>query len=114
MGERTRSVSCLHHQVSSQNLREKFPASVNRQIDELCAGGEAGTEDPDLNDLTDIPYITIDNDNSMDLDQAMHIAPVNTKSGDRVDKKTTTLAHLPRRLLPHRLNYIARRGGGDR
>ena len=65
----------------SLNLRESFPASVNRQVDELCAGGKAGTDDPSLKDLTALPYITIDNDNSMDLDQAMHIEPLTAKEG---------------------------------
>ena len=65
----------------SLNLRESFPASVNRQVDEFCAGGKAGTDDPSLKDLTALPYITIDNDNSMDLDQAMHIEPLTAKGG---------------------------------
>jgi len=55
-------------------LSDTFPKSVNKQVNTFIASDP--TSDPslrDLTDLSDLPFITIDNDNSLDLDHAMHI-----------------------------------------
>lgn len=43
-----------------------------------------GLDDPGLQDLTDLPFVTIDNDDSRDLDQALFIASTD-RGGFRVD-----------------------------
>jgi ribonuclease R len=40
--------------------------------------GEPGIDDPNLEDLTDLPFITIDNEGSRDLDQALYIDTITT------------------------------------
>jgi exoribonuclease II len=57
-------------------------STFSSEIEAAALGAIQGNETlvaPDaaapLVDLTDRPYITVDNDDSMDLDQAMFIAP---------------------------------------
>ena len=59
-------------------LIDTFPEDVTKEVEKLCAG-DGGIGDKKLEDRIATPYITIDNDNSMDLDQAMHIS----RTGDR-------------------------------
>lgn len=47
-------------------------AEVQREVAALLA--DPGIDDPSLNDLSELPFITIDYDDSRDLDQAMHIS----------------------------------------
>ena len=54
-------------------LFDTFPEDVTKEVEKLCAG-DGGIGDKNLEDRIATPYITIDNDNSMDLDQAMHIS----------------------------------------
>ena len=42
-----------------------------------------GIDDPDLRDLTDLPFVTIDNQDSKDLDQALLILPIAHPEGLR-------------------------------
>ena len=56
--------------LSKHNLRVGFPKRVERQVEEIANGSILSSS---LVDMTDLPFITIDNDNSMDLDQAMYI-----------------------------------------
>jgi exoribonuclease R len=56
--------------LSKHNLRVGFPKRVERQVDDLC---DASILSSSLVDMTNLPFITIDNDNSMDLDQAMYV-----------------------------------------
>ena len=55
------------------HVRETFDKSVSAQVKQLCSSEGCGIDDPDLENLVHLPFITVDNDNSMDLDQAMHI-----------------------------------------
>ena len=41
----------------------------------LAESPSADTDDPELIDLSDLPFVTIDNEGSRDLDQALHIEP---------------------------------------
>ncbi|MFK7992472.1 MAG: ribonuclease catalytic domain-containing protein [Sandaracinaceae bacterium] len=53
-----------------------FPAAVHEEVEALLRAGTdapAGTEDPSLADLTGVPFVTIDNADSRDLDQALHV-----------------------------------------
>jgi len=65
----------------SYGLQDDFPKEVADQVEALCKR----EEDPSLTDLTDRPYITIDNDHSMDLDQAMWITHADPPHTDRYD-----------------------------
>jgi ribonuclease R len=55
----------------SFGLTEKFPKACHEHVEKFLKNEP--TADTNLKDLTDIPFVTIDNDNSMDLDQAMWI-----------------------------------------
>ena len=55
----------------SFGLTEKFPQPCLNQVDELMRRDPCA--DNYLKDFTNLPFITIDNDNSQDLDQAMWI-----------------------------------------
>ena len=57
--------------VARFGLVPDYPPEVLAEADELVA--QPGLDDPELVDLTDRAFITIDNDDSRDLDQAMHI-----------------------------------------
>lgn len=48
-----------------------YPQEVEREVDDLLAA--PGIDDPELEDLTDLPFVTIDNEDSLDLDQALQI-----------------------------------------
>jgi exoribonuclease R len=62
-------------QQQVKDIQTKDPVATNLEED----GGGSNIDTPDngnelrLVDLTHLPYITIDNDNSLDLDQAMYI-----------------------------------------
>lgn len=63
--------------LQSFGLTDKFPKACQRQVQDMLAKDPTTTnnsdEDQKLVDLSHLPYITIDNDRSMDLDQAMYI-----------------------------------------
>lgn len=69
----------------SFGLSDKFNKAVNEQVKDLISQHPA--DDASLKDLTHVPFITIDNDNSMDLDQALFIR--RTKSQSSSDSATT-------------------------
>jgi ribonuclease R len=56
--------------LADHKLRAGFPRRVERHVDEIAKKGFLSDT---LKDMTHLPFITIDNDNSMDLDQAMYI-----------------------------------------
>jgi len=61
----------LWHVVARFGLVPDYPPQVLAEADAI--GATPGLDDPELVDLTDRAFITIDNDDSRDLDQAMHI-----------------------------------------
>ncbi len=69
--------------AAAEGLDPVFPASVEAEVAALLslADGSApdapppGTDDPSLVDLTDRPFVTIDNEDSRDLDQALLVEP---------------------------------------
>ena len=52
-------------------LKLDFPPEVEREVKKLVA--DPGIDDPALADMSHLPFITIDNADSRDLDQALHI-----------------------------------------
>ena len=53
-------------------LAPDHPPEVLAEADALAA--KPGIDDPSLLDLTDLPFVTIDEEHSKDLDQALFIA----------------------------------------
>lgn len=58
--------------LAEHKLDPGFPDAVQREADAII--NSADFDDPDLSDLTHLPFITIDNIDSKDLDQAMHLS----------------------------------------
>jgi ribonuclease R len=50
-----------------------FPVAVDKEVQALLA--DPGIDDPALEDLTHLPFVTIDGPGTRDLDQAMYIEP---------------------------------------
>ncbi len=59
--------------AARHGLEERFPADVVAESDRWVAAPDIA--DPTLIDRTAIPFVTIDNADSRDLDQAVHVAP---------------------------------------
>lgn len=53
------------------SIPDHYPDEVLREADALLS--QPGLDDPALTDLSALPFCTIDNDDSRDLDQAIHI-----------------------------------------
>lgn len=62
----------IHLALAEHGLNPEFPEAVSREADAIIQSTKF--DDPDLTDLTHLPFITIDNIDSKDLDQAMHIS----------------------------------------
>ena len=58
--------------LAEYDIDPAFPAAVDAEVNAIVQN--PGIEEAALPDLTDVPFITIDNVDSRDLDQAMHIA----------------------------------------
>lgn len=58
--------------TTALQLRVEFSPEVLAEVDRLVR--EPGLDDPALVDRTDLPFVTIDNAHSRDLDQAVHVA----------------------------------------
>ncbi|MFH1464010.1 MAG: RNB domain-containing ribonuclease [Pseudomonadota bacterium] len=59
--------------LDEHGLRQDHPGAVEAEAAALAAA--PGIDDPALTDLTELPFVTIDYAHSLDLDQALHIAP---------------------------------------
>lgn len=57
--------------ASAHALQDEFSEEVHLEVKALLRA--PGIDDPALVDLTALPFVTIDNDDSKDLDQALHI-----------------------------------------
>ena len=66
--------AALYAIAASRGLDPIFPVAVEDEVRALVA--TPGIDDPDLVDHTDWPFVTIDGENSMDLDQAVYVEPV--------------------------------------
>ena len=58
--------------AARHGLDSTFSAAVKSEVAEILRN--PGIDDPKLKDLTKLPFVTIDNDDSKDLDQAMYIS----------------------------------------
>ena len=58
--------------LSEHGIDPAFPESVNTEVQSIIEN--PGIDESSLADLTGLPFVTIDNVDSRDLDQAMHIA----------------------------------------
>ena len=61
--------------LQRHDLDPQFPQQVLREVEAITQ--DPGIDDPRLDDLTALPFVTIDYERSRDLDQALHIARVN-------------------------------------
>ena len=62
----------VFEQLARYRLDPDFPTAVWREVDAFLRA--PGVDDPSLADRTELPFVTIDNADSRDLDQAIHIA----------------------------------------
>lgn len=58
-------------ELEKLQVRIGYPPEVIREV--LAIKSATGTDDPALHDFTTLPFVTIDNDGSRDLDQAVYI-----------------------------------------
>lgn len=68
--------------IDQFGLALSHPPSVLAEVDAWL--GAPGLDDPTLDDLEAIPFVTIDNEDSRDLDQALHIEALPTPGAHRV------------------------------
>lgn len=68
--------------LASNGLAPALPPACEREARDWLA--RAGIDDPELTDLRALPFVTIDNVDSRDLDQALFIDIANPGSGYRV------------------------------
>ena len=71
------ALSTLVRIAASHAMNPIFDPNVEAEIEAIVAGSDTGrppgTDDPSLLDLLDRPFVTIDNEDSRDLDQALYI-----------------------------------------
>ncbi len=65
------ALAVIWHALSEHGVDPAYPDAVSDEVREIIK--KPGIEEASLPDLTDLPFITIDNVDSRDLDQAMHI-----------------------------------------
>ncbi len=65
------ALSRLYAVASRFDLRPEYPPEVLAEVAAIVAS--PGLDDPALVDMTALPFVTIDNDDSRDLDQALYI-----------------------------------------
>ena len=92
----------------SFGLTDQFPSNCQKFVKELLERDPC--DDPKLQDFTAHPYITIDNDNSMDLDQAMWIS--RSEQRIRVSYALADGAYFCPALSPL-FQYALQRGGSS-
>ena len=68
--------------LSALKLNPSHSDASVREANEFVAN--PGIDDPDLRNLTDLPFVTIDNEDSKDLDQALLMLPLTDSTGFRV------------------------------
>lgn len=88
MPEQARAAERLRALAEKAGVRMDFPPEALRAV-------SPDTDDPALTDLRGLPFITIDNDDSMDLDQAMYIERL-PQAGFRVFYALADASHFVR------------------
>ena len=76
VAERGSALEKMYRVAAEHALDPVFPPAVESEVEELLK--DPGISDPELVDLTALPFVTIDGPGTRDLDQAVHIA----KDGD--------------------------------
>ncbi len=76
-----KAVAELEALCQRHRLRRDYPEAVMREVEAITRA--PGIDDPELLDLTGGAFVTIDNDDSRDLDQAMLLE--RTEGGYRID-----------------------------
>ncbi len=73
------AVEKLYQTMQEQNLSPAFPREVAEEVEAILEA--PGIDAPDLEDLTDLPFVTIDHRDSRDLDQAVYVCHRKESSG---------------------------------
>ena len=60
-------------ELEKLQVKIHYPPEVMREVEAIQAADSA--DDPGLHDFTTLPFVTIDNDGSKDLDQAVYVEP---------------------------------------
>lgn len=87
-----RTVERLSQLLKRFGVRRDHPAPVDEEVDQFVA--KPGIDDESLVDLTDLPFVTIDNVDSRDLDQALALR--REEGGYVVDYALADAAHAVR------------------
>ena len=72
--QRTTLTTIASVAMFSRGLEPEFPDAVQKQLSRISAA--ASDSDPGIRDLTGLPWCSIDNDDSRDLDQLTAIEPL--------------------------------------
>jgi exoribonuclease II len=73
-GKRADLVRIAVEAMTDRGLEPRFPAAVDRELVAITGPGADG--DPQIRDLTALPWCSIDNDDSLDLDQLSACMPL--------------------------------------
>lgn len=76
LAEANSPLAALFELLHRAKLNPLYPEAVRKEASRWTQNPRIG--DPALRDLTHIPFCTIDNDDSRDLDQALHISRTNS------------------------------------
>jgi ribonuclease R len=71
LAERNSALAKMYAIAGDHALAPVFPEAVQKEVEALLA--DPGIDDPSLDDLVDLPFVTIDGPGTRDLDQAMYI-----------------------------------------
>ena len=89
-----KAVAARNRVLARHQLEPAFPQSVLNEVEALQA--DPGIDEPSLDDLTDVPFITIDYEESRDLDQAMCIETEPNAAGFLVSYALADATHYVR------------------
>lgn len=71
------ALSAIWRVLAENGVNPLFPADVHREVEAIVKN--PGINDTSLIELTHLPFVTIDNFDSRDLDQAMHITRIGSR-----------------------------------
>ena len=86
--------AALQPVLERHKLSTEFPQAVTREVEQILS--DPGIDDPALEDLTHLPFCTIDYEDSLDLDQAMYIRRGPDGAGFEVFYALADAAHYVR------------------
>ncbi len=73
LAKRRSALAKMYHLAGAHGLDPVFPPRVEEEVERLLAA--PGIDDPTLEDVSHLPFVTIDGEGTRDLDQAMFLEP---------------------------------------